>query len=439
MSETVAIVTLGCKTNQFESQLMEEHLRGAGYQVVSFETGADLVIVNTCAVTSVSEAQSRNLVRRCRRLNPACRVVVTGCCAQLHPQDVQRLPGVDLVLGNEEKNNITGYLPQNGIHVTKADQRLPLEFSGVPVTGRSRAYVQIQTGCDAFCSYCIVPYARGRSRSLAPERVLDLVARLEETGFTEVVLTGIHIGCYGRDLPEKTDLAALVRRILAQTGIRRVRLGSIEPHELGEDLLELAFASPRVCPHFHIPLQSGDDAVLERMRRPYTGAFFRALVERIHRALPQAALGVDVMTGFPGETPEAFEHTFHLLEELPVSHLHVFPYSRRAGTPAATFPDQVPAEISKERAARLRSLGQETRGAFMERCVGRTLQVVVERRGGADTLCRGLSENYVPVLFSAEHARERELLPVIINGWNDDALEGVLKEGRIMEEREERA
>jgi threonylcarbamoyladenosine tRNA methylthiotransferase MtaB len=426
MNRTVAIATLGCKTNQFESAALEEGLKSAGYRLVPFEAGADLVVVNTCTVTAATDAQSRNLVRRARRLNPACRVVVTGCYAQVDPAGLEALPGVSLVLGNEEKRDLPRLLEAaKGVRVSDVRQgEGTAALEAASFSDRSRAFVQIQNGCDAFCSYCIIPYARGRSRSVAPAVVLDQVRRLVGAGFPEIVLTGIHIGGYGADLEPPATLLQLVRA-LEGAGARRLRLGSIEPTEIPVELVEAVAASRILCPHFHIPLQAGDDDVLRRMNRHYDTAFFRALVEGIRGRLPDAAIGLDVIAGFPGETGAEFENTCRLIEALPATHLHVFPFSRRPGTPAATMPGQLPGDLIRDRAARLRELGERKLAAFAGRFVGRTLEVVVEK-GKKGGLRRGLSRNYLTVRFAGE-AGEGETRRVRVTALAPDGLRGELE------------
>lgn len=400
---SVSFATLGCKTNQFESAAMRESLESAGYRVVPFAAGAELVIVNTCTVTAATDAQSRNLVRRARRLNPSCRVVVTGCYAQVDPKALAGLPGVSLVIGNEEKRELLEHLRDSvGQRVAVADIRAETS-AYIPVlsnlTERSRAFVQIQNGCDAFCSYCIIPHARGPSRSAPPAQVVAQVQQLVEQGVPEVVLTGIHVGNYGLDLQPRSSLLELLQRLERETGVRRLRLGSIEPTEIDHALIAHLASSAILCPHLHIPLQAGDDAVLARMRRPYGREDFRSLVARIHAAMPEATIGLDVIAGFPGETDGEFANTLRLIEELPVSHLHVFPFSKRPGTAAATMPGHLPGDVKKARAERLRVLGEEKQAAFAAGFVGRELEVVVEG-GGKDGQLKGLTRNYLEVRFT---------------------------------------
>lgn len=397
---TVAFATLGCKTNQFESAAMRASLEQAGYRVVPLAAGAELVIVNTCTVTAATDAQSRNLVRRARRLNPECRVVVTGCYVQVEPRALADLPGVELVIGNEEKRDLLDHLHRAAERPLAVADIRAAAVAAIPVlanvAGRSRAFVQIQNGCDSFCSYCIIPYARGPSRSAPPHQILEQLCRLAEAGVPEAVLTGIHIGNYGLDLHPRTNLLELLQRIEAENAVTRLRLGSIEPTEIDDALVAHLAVSRVVCPHLHIPLQAGDDAVLARMRRPYGREDFRALVDKIRAELPDAAIGLDVIAGFPGESEAEFENTVRLIEELPVTHLHVFPYSRRPGTPAAAMPGQLAGDVKKARAERLRLLGEEKLATFAARFVGHELEVAVEG-GGKGGLRKGLTRNYLEV------------------------------------------
>ena len=426
---TVALATLGCKTNQFESAAMEERLQAAGYRVVPFEEGADLVIVNTCTVTAATDAQSRNLIRRARRLNDGCRVVVTGCYAQVDPQALRAIPGVSLVLGNEEKRDLLDLLDQDEAPTIQvSDIRRVEEAVSLPLSAfaeRSRAFVQIQNGCDAFCSYCIIPYARGRSRSVRPDEVVTQVRELVAAGYPEIVLTGIHIGGYGADLVPPLTLDGLVRRLTAETAVQRLRLGSVEPTEISDSLIETVATSPKLCPHFHIPLQAGDDQVLVRMNRHYTTAFFADLVRSIRERLPDAAIGLDVITGFPGESEAEFANTCRLIEALPVTHLHVFPFSRRPGTPAATMPGQLPGDAVKARAAVLRNIGEEKLRVFAASFIGRKLEVVVEA-GSAKGLCRGVSRNYLTVRFSGGEELTGKAVVVRVSGSDAEGLKGEL-------------
>lgn len=428
MSREVAIVTLGCKTNQFESAAIGEQLQQAGYRMVPFEEGAELVIVNTCTVTAATDSQSRNLIRRARRLNEQARVVVTGCYAQVDAETLAELPGVALVVGNQEKEDFLKQLTDldGEGRIAVADIRQSEHTRPMPLTTfeqRSRAFVQIQNGCDAFCSYCIIPYARGRSRSVAMSDVVEQVEKLTRSGHTEVVLTGIHIGNYGHDLSPAVTLLDLLKELRAKTSTQRLRLGSIEPTEIPVALREYIAASEWICPHYHIPLQSGDDETLAEMNRHYSTEFFAGLVNDIRQRQPQAAIGLDLIVGFPGETEAAFERTFEFVRSLPVTHLHVFPFSRRPGTPAAEMSGQVQGDVAKARAARMRQLGEEKLKEFAHSFVNRTLQVVIEG-GSSNGYRKGLSENYLSVQVPMSLANAGECLRVKIVGSAGDSLQG---------------
>lgn len=431
MSQTVSIVTLGCKTNQFESAAMSEQLGKAGYQQVDFDAGAELVIVNTCTVTSATDSQSRNLIRRARRMNSHARVVVTGCYAQIDPETLAELPGVALVIGNEEKKDflarLTG-LDSDNTQVAVADIRQVDSAETLPLSSfeqRSRAFVQIQNGCDAFCSYCIIPYARGRSRSVSVADVVKQVENLSVAGYPEVVLTGIHIGNYGQDLQPQINLLTLLQNIEKSDFNGRLRLGSIEPTELPDALLDYVAAAEWICPHYHIPLQAGDDEILERMNRHYSTDIFQELLNGIRQRQPSAAIGLDIITGFPGETEQQFDDTCEYLRRLPFSHLHVFPFSRRPGTPAAEMKGQLPGNIIKERAAKLREIGERKLAAYATQFVGRSLEVVIEG-GEADGKKKGLSRNYLSVRVDASGVEQGDCVQVAISSSRSGALEGMI-------------
>ena len=416
----VAITTLGCKTNQFESAAMTEQLAGAGYTIVPFSEPADIYVVNSCTVTARTDAETRRLIRRARRLNPQARIIATGCYAQVAPGDLERMPEVDSVLGNREKQDIARLVVTGETRVSDIAGELiadPLHLSSF--SEHTRAFLQAQNGCDSFCAYCIVPYARGRSRSVALDDVLAGVANLAANGYQEVVLTGIHLGAYGLDLTPRRSLTELVRRIDADRLVPRLRIGSVEPNELGDDLIGLMARSEIICPHLHLPLQSGSDTVLTRMGRRYTAAQFRELVGKITAEMPDAFIGADVIAGFPGETDEEFRETLDLVRELPFSDLHVFPYSRRSGTRAATMPAQVASHIIKERAERLREVAGEKRSLFLERFVGRELSVLVQGYNDRKRICRGLARNYLTVAFPGSAGMENREVTVRVEKTGD--------------------
>ena len=396
----VAITTLGCKINQFESAALHEQLAASGYELVPFDNEAEVYVINSCTVTARSDAESRRLVRRARRRNPAARIVVTGCYAQVAPDTLAALPEVDLVIGNSEKKGIPELLAAlPGERVRVAD--ISREAVAAPLRLEShaehtRAFLQIQNGCDACCSYCIVPAARGRSRSVPFAEAFGGVQSFARRGFREVVLTGIHLGAYGLDLSPRRTLLELLTAIEAEGGIPRLRLGSLEPGEITDDLVAFLARSRTVCPHLHIPLQSGSDRVLSLMRRHYTTDYFRERVERLCEALPELFIGMDVIAGFPGETDDDFGRTAAFIEALPVAALHVFPFSPRPGTPAAELPDRVSGPVAKERVRTLLRLSEEKRAAFHRRFVGRELETLLLHHREEGRM-EGLTRNYIPV------------------------------------------
>lgn len=419
-NKRVAITTLGCKTNQFESAAMGESLAQQGYRSVAFSEVADIYIINTCTVTARSDAESRRLIRRAARLNPEARVVVTGCYAQLAADELASLPNVSLVIGNSEKRDIAKLLAavDDGVRVAVAD--IAAESTTAPLALESfaehtRAFLQVQNGCNAFCAYCIVPYARGRSRSVASEDVLAGVQRFTAAGFREVVLTGIHLGAYGFDFEPRGSLLELLQRIDAQGLVTRLRVGSIEPNEVTEELIWFLATSGTVCPHLHLPLQSGSAAVLTAMGRGYAPAFIRELIATLVTAVPDICIGLDLIAGFPGESEEHHGATCRLIEELPASYLHVFPYSSRPGTKAATMPGHLPPAVIKRRAEELRSIGEHKRVAFAGKFVGRTLPALIQGDGRS-----GLTRNYLTVCLSGTGHPTGAELPVVVTGVNPD-------------------
>lgn len=430
MKSSFSIITLGCKTNQFESSAMSEKLLAAGYRALDFEAGADLVLVNTCTVTANTDAQARKLIRRARRINPRSRIIVTGCYAQIDASTLAELPGVALVLGNHEKNQLLELLAEteDQVRIVVGDVRSSDNSPALEVASaarRSRAFLQIQNGCDAFCSYCIIPYARGRSRSVEPEAILAQVDVLVAAGHEELVLTGIHIGQYGKDLSPQSDLLQLIKQIEPRLEQARLRLGSLEPTELPIKLREHIATSTKICPHYHIPLQAGSDRVLKAMNRNYTTDFFSKLLQQIRKCQPNAGIGIDLIVGFPGETDTEFDETYHFVESLPVSYLHVFPFSRRSGTPAADMSGQIPGDVSRLRAARMRKLGEEKERQFAHQFVGSTLEVIAEA-GGKGERMRAVAENYLNVQLPENKELIGKRQFVKISGYSSDGLECAL-------------
>jgi threonylcarbamoyladenosine tRNA methylthiotransferase MtaB len=402
----IAISTLGCKVNQYESAGILETLDESIYVSVPFNTKADCYIINTCSVTGRTEYQSRNLIRRAIRINPDACIIVTGCYAQVAPHDLAKIPGVTLVAGNAEKEHIPRIiagLVKGAPRLLVSDICRAREFSGpspLKFAGHTRAFLKIQDGCNSFCSYCIVPYARGPSRSLPRMDVLKEIETLVRSDYREIVLTGIHLGVYGQDLVPSSNLYEVMDCVEKSKMVKRLRLSSVEIMEISDDMVRLMAGGTVLCRHLHIPLQSGDDMILSAMRRNYDSMFFKNRLQEIREAIPDIAIGIDVMAGFPGEGEKEFDNTLRLIAELPVTYLHVFPYSERPGTVASRLPGKVNEAVKRRRGEILRKLGKEKRDAFTRRFVGKRLSVLVEDKKDKDTgFMKGFSDNYIPVVI----------------------------------------
>jgi threonylcarbamoyladenosine tRNA methylthiotransferase MtaB len=424
-----AIATLGCKVNQYDSAIIESRLGARGMERCEFDEIADVYIVNTCTVTDRADAESLKLARRARRLNPHARVVMTGCLAQASPAVLAASPAIDAVVGlgrpEDLERAVLGEAADRVMVTNLRKERAPIELGAVALEGRTRAFLKLQEGCDQFCSFCIVPTSRGTSRSVEPRRIFDAIDRLAAEGFREVIMTGVHLGGYGRDLDPPVNLEGLLEMVAERSPIGRVRISSLDPEELSDRILEILAASDRFCPHLHLPLQAGTDATLMRMRRRYDIAHFRNRVERVLELMPSAAVGTDLIAGFPGETVEDFDEYFKFVEKLPLAYFHVFPYSVRAGTTAAKLPGRVaPAEI-RRRAEILRALGEDKRRRFVERFHDSKLKVLLEERG-ADGRLRGYSRNYIRVLVEGPEALGNEEVEVAALRSEGAALVGQL-------------
>jgi len=395
-----AIATLGCKVNQYDSALIESRLGSLGMVRGDFNQPADVYVVNTCTVTDRADAESLKLARRARRLNPGARVIMTGCLAQANPQLLAKAHEVDAVVGLGRPADLEraalGAISERVMVTNLRKERAEIELGAVALEGHTRAFLKLQEGCDQFCTYCIVPFSRGQSRSVEPRRVIEAIDGLDQRGFKEVILTGVHLGSYGSDLDPPIALEDLLVMLAERSPVQRIRLSSIDPEELNGRIVATVARSGKFCPHFHLPLQAGEDSILARMRRRYTADDFRKRVEAIIEALPLAAIGTDVIAGFPGESDENFEQSFNLIESLPLAYLHVFPYSVRAGTTAAKMTGRVDGTVIKRRAAMLRELGEIKRRRFAESMIGRKLEVLLEQRTAGRL--EGYSRNYVRVL-----------------------------------------
>ncbi len=431
-----SIITLGCKVNQFESETIAQKLKQSGILRIGKnktpgDEKADTCIINTCTVTHKAAMQSRQAIRQAIRSNPDATIIVTGCLAQTDPDDIRKIKGVHRIVGHDEKYRIPEIMQSIDLPTmtsAPAEKRFqpnpPDKAAFSPFGNKTRPFLKIQDGCNTYCSYCIVPHARGRHRSMPFEDVLASVRVIQEAGFHEVVLTGIHLGCYGTDLSPPSHLTELLAVLRDRKAIDRIRLSSIEPLEVTDELIALVSASStrpgHMCRHFHIPMQNGDDTILKRMNRPYGQKDFRNRIEAIHRALPEAAIGADVMIGFPGETDQAYQNTRSFIKSLPLSYLHVFPFSPRKGTPAYTFPDRVPSDLVKERCGEIRALGNKKRTTFLEKHIHTEIEVLVETTPDVKTgRPKGVTSNYIKVLLDKHEGIENTFQRVRIEGVRD--------------------
>ena len=423
MRRRLAVVTVGCKTNFADSAGIAAQASRAGFAVVPPGDPADVFVLNTCTVTHRADRDSRALARRLRRENPCAVIVLTGCYAETSPKARQGLPEVDHWVGIRDPSALRDLLASLAETVGTPGNDLA-EHGADRLLGHSRTYLKIQDGCDAVCAYCIVPKARGPGRSIPREEVFGRAMRAEGEGAREFVLTGIHVGQYGKDRGERDGLAVLVEGLLAATTDSRFRLSSVEPLEITPRLVGLLASRDRLCPHLHVPLQSGSDRVLRRMRRPYTARGYREMLGRLADSVPGIRLGADVIAGFPGETAEDFSETTKLILDSPLSYLHAFPYSPREGTESAGWAEDVSPAGKKGRVALLRKMDSDLRTRYLHAQVGRTLTVIAESQDRGSGEFRGISENYAEVVFRAEGGRAGELHPVRILSVQGNRLEG---------------
>ena len=422
--KTVAFLTLGCKVNQYDSQAMLEKFLAAGYGQVDFDQKADVYVVNTCVVTAVGEQKSRQMLRRARRHNPEAELVAAGCLAQKDADKLKGL-GVRLVVGNQHRARVVELLDEavsSGQQVVAVEGITKIPYEQLAISrqeGRSRANIKIQEGCDRFCAYCIIPYVRGTIRSRTPDDMAAEAARLARAGYREMVLTGIHLSSYGRDL-EGASLLDAVRAIAAVPGIERIRLGSLEPVAATEAFARALAGIPQVCPQFHLSLQSGSDGVLSRMRRRYTAAEYLRSARYLQAAFPGCALTTDLMVGFPGETEAEFEESLAFCREVGFARMHVFPFARRAGTAADRMPGQLPQAVKAQRAKAAIALSDELSENYRQALVGISLPVLFETLEGG--IARGHSPQMIEV--SAPGGKPGEIMPVLITGLDGQGLKG---------------
>jgi threonylcarbamoyladenosine tRNA methylthiotransferase MtaB len=428
MRKRLTVVTVGCKANFADSASIVREAVSAGFEVVPpSRSDADVVVVNSCTVTHRADRDSRAFVRRARRDHPRASVILTGCYARISPQARETLCEVDHWIGLGEAEALGSLLRRIGGNGTEQAPS-PSDYVADLLLGHRRTFLKIQDGCDFHCAYCVVPRARGKSRSLPEREILDRAVAAERDGARELVLTGIHAGLYGADRGETDALARLISRILEETDRVRLRVSSLEPMEVTDRLLDRIGADKRVCPHLHIPLQSGCDRTLARMRRPYDVRGYEDTVRRVVSRVPDIQVGADVIAGFPGETQADFEETVRFLGRVPVDYLHVFPYSVREGTESARWKDDVPAREKKERVSRLLRLDAEKRTRFLHSVVGKVLEVLAETSHAARKELSGTSGNYVEVTFPGERAEVGGLFRVRAASVNGKGVAGTREE-----------
>lgn len=421
---TVAFHTLGCKVNHYETEAIWQLFKEQGYERNEFEQQADVYVINTCTVTNTGDKKSRQVIRRAIRQNPDAVICVTGCYAQTSPAEIMAIPGVDIVVGTQDRHKMLGLIDQyreerQPINAVRniMKNRVYEELDVPAFTDRTRASLKIQEGCNNFCTFCIIPWARGLMRSRDPQEVIRQAQQLVDAGYLEIVLTGIHTGGYGQDFKDY-NLAQLLRDMESQVkGLKRLRISSIEASQLTDEVIEVLQNSNIVVNHLHIPIQSGSDTVLKRMRRKYTMDFFSERLRKLEKALPDLAVTSDVIVGFPGETEEEFMETYNFIRDHKFSELHVFPFSKRTGTPAARMEDQVDEEIKNERVHRLISLNDQLAKEYAARFEGEVLEVIPEERfkeSENENLYVGYTSNYLKVIFEANEDMVGKLVKVKI-------------------------
>lgn len=432
MNKTVAVATLGCKVNQYESEAIQEQFGRAGYTVVDFSMVADVYVINTCTVTHLSDRKSRQMIRRAKQLNPEAVLVVMGCYAQTNPDAVKEISDVDIVIGTADRNQVVDLVERFCVVHSRIDLVHELEkdcvFEPLSIDGsmqkHTRVFLKVQDGCNQFCSYCIIPYARGRIRSRSIEDTVSEAERLVNAGFCELVLTGIHLASWGKDSGEGT-LLNLLEALQGVSGVERIRLGSLEPTLCGEQFVDGISKLSKVCHHFHLSLQSGCDKTLKRMNRKYTAEAYFEAVERIRKKMPDAAFTTDIIVGFPGETEADFEESYEFVKKLQLADAHIFKYSPRKGTPAASMLDQVTPEIKEERSNRLLALTEENKQRFGESYIGKTEEILFEQ-SVSHNVFEGKTRNYVTVRVNSEADLMGKLQNVTITACKQGILYGDL-------------
>jgi threonylcarbamoyladenosine tRNA methylthiotransferase MtaB len=428
----VAFYTLGCKVNQYETEAMSELFKKENYDVVGSEDYADVYVINTCTVTHMSDRKSRQYIRRVKRTNPDSIIAVVGCYSQVSPEEIIDIEEVNLVMGTNDRNKIVEVIENISVadKLSTVDDIMKVrQFEEMQITethGRTRAFLKIQEGCDRFCSYCIIPYARGPIRSRQIDNIVNEVCELADKGYKEVVLTGIHVASYGRDLKEQNlTILNVINEINKIEGIERIRLSSVEPLLMTDEFIKEMASMPKVCPHYHLSLQSGSDETLNRMNRKYTTTQYKDIVEKLREIIPNVAITTDIIVGFPGETNEEFQTTYDFLKEIELAQMHVFKYSPRKGTPAATMENQIDPQIKQLRSEKLISLSKSNFEKFASKFIDKTLPVLFEKKID-EKHYEGLTPNYIRVVVKSDFDIEGKILNVKITKSKDEYIEGNL-------------
>ena len=424
-SLNIAFFTLGCKVNQYDSQMMSEKLTDAGHNICSFDEKADVYIINTCTVTQISDKKSRNTISKARRLNPQAIIVVCGCFSQVSPDEAAAIEGVDIVIGTRNRPEILYYINEflkTGKQIVDVNATSDIQNENITdFSEKTRAIIKIEDGCRNFCSYCLIPFARGSIVSKSIEQIITEAKSLVENGYKEIVLTGIHLSSYGKDIGD-VNLADAIEAVSAVEGVHRIRLGSLEPTIVDKTFVDRIKNVVKLCPSFHLSLQSGCDKTLKAMNRKYTADEYKNAVSLLRENIADCAFTTDVIVGFPGETEEDFEQSLNFVDEIAFSKVHIFPYSKRKGTKAANMPDQVTKQIKKQREAKLMQDEQRNRLQFMNSFIGREVEVLVERC--VDGICDGFTTNYISVNFPGNASLCNSFVNVTIDFADENNLSG---------------
>ncbi|WP_346867875.1 MULTISPECIES: tRNA (N(6)-L-threonylcarbamoyladenosine(37)-C(2))-methylthiotransferase MtaB [unclassified Clostridium] len=431
----VALYTLGCRVNSYESEAMAEKFIKEGYEVVSFDEFSDVYVINTCTVTNMGDKKSRQMIGRARRHNPEAIIAVVGCYSQIASDEIAQIEGVDVVLGSRNKGDIVYWVnrarEESKQVVEVKDVLKNNEFEQLAISeyqDKTRAFLKIQDGCNRFCSYCLIPFARGGVCSKEPEKILKEVKELSKNGFKEIILSGVHTASYGVDLEGNWDLVKILEEINKIEGIERIRIGSIDPTFFTEGVIERICNLEKMCPHFHLSLQSGCDATIRRMNRKYTAQEYKDVVENLRRYMKDVSITTDIIVGFPGESNVEFEATYEFLKGIKLSKMHIFKYSKRTGTKAAEMPFQVDGLIKEERSKKLIELNNALEVEFMEKFLGREMRVLYEEAiSGKENTYVGYTENYIKVITESDENLEGKIVPTKLVAVKQENMEGIIE------------